>query len=220
MTQLTRDEQERLWQDNESSFKGDEVAGPVLRLHRRLLGRRALDVGAGSGALMRTYRRLRPGADVVGIDLVPRAPEVQAGDCTALSFPDASFDTVTCTDVIEHLGDEDLDRCLSEIARVLRPGGHAIFSTLDREDLEDATATCPDCGRRFHRWGHCQVFSAERVRALMPRHGLHVVSLHRTHLGLRARAPRLSALFYAFGLDRLVGLRGLTRDLLFACERR
>lgn len=219
MAHMTREEQEGLWKGHESSFKGDEVATPILRMTRSFLGSKALDVGAGNGAMLRAYRRRRRGADIVGIDLVPRAEEVQEGDCTALAFDDASFDTVTCTDVIEHLGDEDLGKCLDEIARVLRPGGHAVFSTLDREDLEAGSSTCPDCGRRFHHWGHCQVFSEERVRRQLPEHGLKVVALHRTHLGLRARAPRLSALFYALGLERWVGLSGLTRDLIFVCHR-
>jgi SAM-dependent methyltransferase len=42
----------------------------------------------------------------------------------ALAFPDASFDLVFGYGVIHHL---DIARSFCEIARVLRPGGHAVF---------------------------------------------------------------------------------------------
>lgn len=42
----------------------------------------------------------------------------------ALSFPDAVFDAVIVNDVFEHV--PDIDKCLTEIARVTRPGGRLI----------------------------------------------------------------------------------------------
>ena len=45
----------------------------------------------------------------------------------ALPYPDASFDIVTATEVIEHL--EDFRRIVREIYRVLKPGGICILST-------------------------------------------------------------------------------------------
>lgn len=42
-------------------------------------------------------------------------------DLAALTLPDASFDLTVSNDVFEHL--PDLDRALSELARILRPGG-------------------------------------------------------------------------------------------------
>jgi SAM-dependent methyltransferase len=44
----------------------------------------------------------------------------------ALPFTDASFDTVLCTEVLEHL--RDPRAAIAEAARVLRPGGHLILS--------------------------------------------------------------------------------------------
>ena len=81
----------------------------------------------------------RRGARAVGIDLSPVAIErarslaASAGsaaarfevmDGEALEFADDSFDLVCGTGVLHHL---DLGRALPEIARVLRPGGSAIF---------------------------------------------------------------------------------------------
>ena len=47
-------------------------------------------------------------------------------DATHLSFPDCSFDCVISQDVFEHVF--DIDSCLKEMYRVLRPEGHLIIS--------------------------------------------------------------------------------------------
>lgn len=52
--------------------------------------------------------------------------EYRVEDATALSLPDAHFDAVVCMEVIEHVGDPH--RLLTEIARVLVPGGKAILT--------------------------------------------------------------------------------------------
>lgn len=49
------------------------------------------------------------------------------GDAMALSFPEATFDIVICTEVLEHLPHPEL--CVSELFRVLKPLGSAIITT-------------------------------------------------------------------------------------------
>jgi len=67
-------------------------------------------------------------------------------DLQALTFDDASFDVVLTSDVLEHVA--NLDRALNEIRRVLKPGGHHVFTvpadpelphTIERAHLEGAT---------------------------------------------------------------------------------
>lgn len=90
---------------------------------------RILDAGCGTGGMLDLYRTW-PDARAVGIDLSPDAlgfshgrghQRLVGGDLTLLPFRSGSFDVVTALDVIEHVPDDA--RALSEISRVLRPGG-------------------------------------------------------------------------------------------------
>jgi 2-polyprenyl-6-hydroxyphenyl methylase/3-demethylubiquinone-9 3-methyltransferase len=54
----------------------------------------------------------------------------EQGRGEAIPLPDASFDLVSCCDVLEHV--DDLDAVIRQIARVLRPGGLFFFNTINR----------------------------------------------------------------------------------------
>jgi SAM-dependent methyltransferase len=88
---------------------------------------RLLDAGAGSGRTLDELARL---GSVAGVELNPAGVEaarerghhdVREAPVEELPHPDASFDLVTCLDVIEHT-DDDV-RSLRELSRVTRPGG-------------------------------------------------------------------------------------------------
>ncbi len=84
-----------------------------------------LDVGCGDQPY---YPIFEPVArDYTGADIAP-GPGVRYV-CTAeeLTVPDASFDVVLATQVLEHV--EDPHRSLSEMCRVSRPGGLVMFTT-------------------------------------------------------------------------------------------
>jgi len=103
---------------------------------------RVLEVGPGPGELAERIAK-ELGADVVAIDVSPRMVELtrgrgidaRIGDVQALPFDDASFDLVVAAWVLFH--PSDLDRALSEIARVLRPGGRLIAATNSEVHLEE-----------------------------------------------------------------------------------
>lgn len=56
--------------------------------------------------------------------------QFRVGDAMALSFDDCSFDVVICSQVYEHV--PDAERMMSEIRRVLRPGGLCYFAATNR----------------------------------------------------------------------------------------
>lgn len=108
-------------------------------------GMETLDVGCGGGLLAEEFARL--GCRVTGIDpserslATARAHAQQSGlDITYLAgvgeqlpFADAAFDLVYCCDVLEHVG--NLAQVISEIARVLKPGGIFLYDTINRTPL-------------------------------------------------------------------------------------
>lgn len=105
-------------------------------------GLRVLDIGCGGGFLAEEFAAL--GCQVTGIDPSPvsvgaaRAHaaerglriEYRTGAGEELPFPDASFGTACCCDVLEHVS--DVDRVISEAARALKPGGLFLFDTINR----------------------------------------------------------------------------------------
>jgi SAM-dependent methyltransferase len=92
---------------------------------------KVLDLGAGIG---HSYHRLAP-RETVGVDIDAAALEGQdretvVADMRDLPFDDDSFNSVVSVQSIEHVPDPGL--VLAEVARVLEPGGTAVFVTPNR----------------------------------------------------------------------------------------
>lgn len=102
-----------------------------------------LDVGCGAGFLSNFLSE--KGFKVTGIDLSQeslqvarlRDPTLKAtytyADAYQLPFANQSFEVVTCTDFLEHVSKPQL--VLSEIERVLKPGGLFFFHTFNKNLL-------------------------------------------------------------------------------------
>lgn len=102
----------------------------LLALHEAAPGR-ILDVGCGTGEFAQRAAHIL-GLEVAGVDQSQRMVELTrargieavVGDAHELPFAEDEFDAVTALWMLYHL--PDLDRGLSEIARVLRPGGRLV----------------------------------------------------------------------------------------------
>lgn len=140
-------------------------------------GDRVLEVGCGQGHL--TTRLAERGVDVVGIDANPNAPEVSGSDrvlhmmAEDLSFDDGEFDAVVAVHAIEHI--PPLDEAAAEMARVLKPGGKALF-IYPAEPIQGLYAVPTSMilyGTPFKaREVHCQWLSPAKVRRIMGQHEL------------------------------------------------
>jgi demethylmenaquinone methyltransferase / 2-methoxy-6-polyprenyl-1,4-benzoquinol methylase len=126
-------------------------------------GSRALDVATGTGDLaLELARRVAPGGEVVGSDFSEgmlsrarvKAPasarevRFEWGDALQLQYADASFDAATVGFGARNFS--DLDRGLSEMARVVRPGGRVVV-------LEITTPQRPPLSWFFRAWFDCIV---------------------------------------------------------------
>jgi SAM-dependent methyltransferase len=94
---------------------------PLIEEHCR---GRVLDAGAGRGA----YRDmlLRYADEYVGMDIGKSNATSVVGDAQRLPFADESFDTVFCSQVLEHV--QEPWKALAEMRRVLKPGGCLILT--------------------------------------------------------------------------------------------
>lgn len=105
----------------------------------RCAGKEVLEVGCGTGMIL---REIAPVAErAVGIDISPgmleqakaRGLDVLEGSATDLPFEDDSFDVVYSFKVLAHV--EEIERALSEVGRVLRPGGVATLEFYNPRSL-------------------------------------------------------------------------------------
>ncbi len=186
------------WWDDDQPFATLEAFTPARfdyfhrvltdRLHLDPAGLRVLDIGCGGGLLAERFSRL--GAHVTGVD--PSGPslasarehaaqeglaiEYQEAVAEELPFEDASFDLVYCCDTLEHV--TSTDQSVAEAVRVLKPGGHYFYDTINRTFLSKlsmikmaqdwkATRFAP---KNLHDWN--SFIKPEELYSLFRKHGL------------------------------------------------
>ncbi len=136
------------WWDQDSEFKPLHQINPLrlgwIQSAVPLNGLKVLDVGCGGGILADAMARA--GAHVLGIDMsakalgVARLHALEAGttgvdyrestaEALAADMPGV-FDVVTCMEMLEHVPDPA--SVVAACARLVKPGGHVFFSTINR----------------------------------------------------------------------------------------
>jgi SAM-dependent methyltransferase len=142
----------------------------LLRLPR---GRRLLDIGSATGTfLTEAGASYRTSGTDLSLDACRvarrRGLNVVVTDAVALPFASASHDVVTMWDTIEHVADPVA--VLSEVARVMQPGGTLVLST------GDVSSWCARLGGRYwHLFTipeHRYFFSRRSLTSLLERVGL------------------------------------------------
>jgi SAM-dependent methyltransferase len=104
----------------------DNSEACIRRIVEDAVGTSLCDVGCGSGALLHRIAAGRPDVEsVIGVDVQLDEARTDAGRIAyreahveALPFPDAAFDTVVCTHVIEHV--LDYRKAIQELRRITR----------------------------------------------------------------------------------------------------
>lgn len=111
-----------------------------VKSNMELLDKEILNIGCGYG-WFENFLLKNNAKKIVGVDYDPILVEelkqhlsdpslhLAVADALNLPFPDSSFDIVTSFEVIEHVPKGREGKMLSEIYRVLKPGGTAVLST-------------------------------------------------------------------------------------------
>jgi len=136
------------WWDPTSEFRPLHEINPlrlghIERLVGGIAGKRVVDVGCGGGILAEAMAA--KGAEVLGIDLADKPLKVAArhklesganveyrlvaAERLAEEMPE-TFDVVTCMEMVEHVPDPA--STVAACARLAKPGGWVVFSTINR----------------------------------------------------------------------------------------
>jgi ubiquinone/menaquinone biosynthesis C-methylase UbiE len=118
--------------------------GRLLRQARIRPGSHVLDAGCGSGAFLPLLaEQVGPHGRVSALDLTAEHVatarrrmaglpcDVVCGDVLHLPYPDDRFDAVWCANTVQYLPDASLRQALSEMRRVVRPGGLIAVKEID-----------------------------------------------------------------------------------------
>jgi SAM-dependent methyltransferase len=156
----------------------------------------ALDLGCGDGRLTAEL----DAAELVAADVSPAALE-RAGRRLAnarlrelepdapLPFGDGEFELVLCAETLEHVRDVQL--LLSEVRRVLRPGGTLALTTPAHGRADGLAILASGFERRFDPLSpHLRFLTARSLRRLLEELGFEVASLRRRRGSLLALARR------------------------------
>lgn len=143
---MARDPYARIapWYDRVLEPMNAPLRAISLKMHEPLRGMKVLDVGCGTGTGLEPY--LDAGCQAFGIDasramlnqaqrrLGDRA-DLRLGDAATMPYDDDMFDVVRASMFLHELAPDLRSTVVSEIARVLKPNGHAVVIDFASSEL-------------------------------------------------------------------------------------
>jgi len=139
-----------------------------------------LDIGCGNGAFLKVARSA--GFHVFGQDISDYFVEynqnenqifVYNGELDQLNLAEETFDVITCFDVIEH--HRNPKALLSEVKRLLKPGGIVIITT---HDIGNVFAKFYGSKwRMIYPIGHLTYFSKKTIKRMLSRYDYKIIRL-------------------------------------------
>ncbi|GBE17276.1 glycine/sarcosine/dimethylglycine N-methyltransferase [bacterium BMS3Abin15] len=143
------------------------------KVAKRIDGGKVIEIGFGDGYLLSKLSNKYEcyGADISDKNiektkkiLKEKASLSLVGTDGRLPFEDNYFDAFIASEVLEHMSDEELQKTIYEVQRVLMPGGYAFVTVPAEENLKNNECFCPNCKSRFHKWGHKQRWDKEIIK--------------------------------------------------------
>jgi SAM-dependent methyltransferase len=196
---------------------------PRVKAVLELVGRagNVLDVGPGYGTL--SFGLARLGNQVTGLDVTSRAVE-HLGErgipCllykanTAFPIPTEAFDAVVASEVLEHVFDTRF--FVSEVRRVLRPGGRFVATTPNVASLGCRLSLALGKLPWPIEWnadpgmaGHIRAFTCTELRRLLAEAGLSDITIGSTAAQItpRIRIPGINRILSGLGLYLVASAR-------------
>ncbi|MEA3004121.1 MAG: hypothetical protein QOH81_2909 [Sphingomonadales bacterium] len=139
-------------------------------------------------------------AEVTSYDIASSLAGAVIGSLDAMPFEDARFDTILCNAVLEHV--EHAEAVVGELARVLRPGGHAVLAVPFLQPYHE----CPRDFRRYTREG---------LVALGEAAGLRLVAVNPVH----SAAQTIGWILWEIAREKGRLMRSLVWPLVYAWTR-
>jgi SAM-dependent methyltransferase len=160
-------------------------------------GTKVIDVGCGAGR--HSFEAFRRGADVVAFDQdateltnvdnmframadsgeVPASAhaETVVGDALALPYPDATFDCVIASEILEHVPADNT--AIDELIRVLKVGG-TLAVTVPRW-MPERLCWLLSADYHSNEGGHIRIYRANELRAKITGRGMSFTHAHHSH---------------------------------------